>query len=132
VPVVRPPRALACALGGAPAAHAERFGPARGGVRRGLGIVLLAPLLADRRAGHRWLQAHMGQHLLADGVAPPLLWLGAPVRRCLQGCRFARGARVASMLASRPVRRLTGALTNPRVAWVFVRPSRSGVACPSL
>src|SRR5689334_904031 len=64
----------------------ERFGPGRlAAFLGGLAAIVVAvasPL--DGLAG-RLLQAHMAQHMLLMMVAPPLLWLGAPVAPMLRG-----------------------------------------------
>ena len=97
----------------------ERFGAGRpAAFAAGLGAVVLALCSPIDALGHRLLQAHMAQHLLLMVVAPPLLWLGAPVAPLLCGMpRRARHA-VASVLAAAPVRRLMGVLADPRVAWM--------------
>jgi cytochrome c oxidase assembly factor CtaG len=97
----------------------ERFGPGQAGAfAAGLGAVLVALCSPLDPLGHRWLQAHMAQHLLLMVVAPPLLWLGAPVAPLLRGLpRSARGA-AARLLATAPARRLHSVMTDPRVAWV--------------
>jgi cytochrome c oxidase assembly factor CtaG len=51
-------------------------------------------------------------------VAPPLLWLGAPVAPLLAGLPLRARHAVASGLATEPVRWLSRVLTEPRVAWV--------------
>jgi len=97
----------------------ERFGPGQAAAfAAGLGAVLVALCSPLDPLGHRWLQAHMAQHLLLMVVAPPLLWLGAPVAPLLRG--LPRGARraAASLLATGPARRLHRVMTDPRVAWV--------------
>jgi cytochrome c oxidase assembly factor CtaG len=59
----------------------------------------------------------MVQHLLLMVVAPPLLWIGAPVAPILLGLpRRARTA-VATLLAARPIRRGAAVAADPRVAW---------------
>src|SRR5262249_57085516 len=63
------------------------------------------------------LQVHMVQHLLLMMVAPPLLWLGAPLFPLLRG--LPRPVRVywfAPLLSSPPLRRLFGRLTHPLAA----------------
>jgi cytochrome c oxidase assembly factor CtaG len=97
----------------------DRFGAGRAtAFVTGLGAVLLALCSPLDALGHRLLQAHMIQHLLLMVVAPPLIWLGAPVAPLLVGLPRRVRRVVASALASRPVRRLTGVLAEPRVAWV--------------
>src|SRR5713101_5422060 len=63
------------------------------------------------------LQVHMVQHLLLMMVAPPLLWLGAPLFPCLRGLpRSVRVFWVAPLLSSPSLRRLFGRLTHPLTA----------------
>src|SRR5262245_11434572 len=62
------------------------------------------------------LQIHMIQHLVLMMVAPPLLWLGAPVLPLLRGLPWSivnRG--VGPFLTSSPLRRLGHCLTHPLV-----------------
>jgi cytochrome c oxidase assembly factor CtaG/ferredoxin len=63
------------------------------------------------------LQVHMVQHLLLMMVAPPLLWLGAPLFPMLRGLpRSVRVFWVAPLLSSPFLRRLFGRLTHPLAA----------------
>jgi cytochrome c oxidase assembly factor CtaG/ferredoxin len=63
------------------------------------------------------LQVHMVQHLLLMMVAPPLLWLGAPLFPLLRGLpRSVRMYWFAPLLSSPPLRRLCGRLTHPLTA----------------
>jgi cytochrome c oxidase assembly factor CtaG/ferredoxin len=63
------------------------------------------------------LQVHMLQHLLLMMVAPPLLWLGAPLFPLLRGLpRSVRIFWVVPFLSSPPLRRLFGRLTHPLAA----------------
>jgi cytochrome c oxidase assembly factor CtaG/ferredoxin len=60
---------------------------------------------------------HMVQHLLLMMVAPPLLWLGAPLFPLLRGLpRPVRVFWAAPVLSSPPLRRLAGRLTHPLAA----------------
>jgi cytochrome c oxidase assembly factor CtaG len=66
------------------------------------------------------LQVHMVQHLLLMMVAPPLLWLGAPLFPMLRGLsRPVRVFWVAPLLSAPPLRRLFGHLTHPLTALVL-------------
>ena len=78
-------------------------------------VAVVSPL--DALTG-RLLQAHMVQHLLLMLVAPPLLWLGAPVAPLLLGLPRPLRRAVATGLAAAPVRRLGEACGHPVVAWV--------------
>ena len=63
------------------------------------------------------LQVHMAQHLLLMMVAPPLLWLGAPLFPVLRGLpRPIRVYWAAPLLSSPPLRGLFGRLTHPLAA----------------
>jgi hypothetical protein len=62
----------------------------------------------------------MVQHLLLMMVAPPLLWLGAPLFPMLRGLpRSVRSLWVAPLLAAPALRRLFGRLTHPLTALVL-------------
>ncbi|QDT75598.1 cytochrome c oxidase assembly protein [Lacipirellula limnantheis] len=64
------------------------------------------------------LQIHMVQHLLLMMVAPPLIWLSAPMFPLVRGLPTAiRTVWVAPLLRSRPLQRLFSRLTHPLVAW---------------
>ena len=80
-----------------------------------LGVALTSPL--DALAG-RLLQAHMVQHLLLMLVAPPLLWLGAPVAPLLLGLPRPLRHAMAAGLGAAPVRRLVETCGHPVVAWL--------------
>ena len=64
------------------------------------------------------LQVHMVQHLLLMMVAPPLIWLGAPLFPLVRGLPAeVRTVWVAPLLRSRRLRRFFSRLTHPLVAW---------------
>jgi cytochrome c oxidase assembly factor CtaG len=66
------------------------------------------------------LQVHMVQHLLLMMVAPPLLWLGAPLFPLLRGLpRPVRAFWAAPLMSAPPLRRLFGRLTHPLTALVL-------------
>ncbi|HSD50819.1 MAG TPA: cytochrome c oxidase assembly protein [Candidatus Methylomirabilis sp.] len=82
-----------------------------------LAVALASPLHA---LGAVLLQAHMTQHLLLMMVAPPLLWLGAPLLPILRG--LPRGivrAWLIPLLVWPPLLRLGRAIAYPAVAWVL-------------
>ena len=96
-----------------------RFGPRHlAAFLGGLGAIWLAvasPL--DDLAGRR-LSAHMVQHQLLMMVAPPLLWLGAPLAPLLLGLpRRIRGPVVAG-LALRLVRPIADVVAHPGLGWI--------------
>jgi cytochrome c oxidase assembly factor CtaG/polyferredoxin len=66
------------------------------------------------------LWVHMVQHLLLMMVAPPLLWLGAPLFPLLRGLpRPIRAFWAGPLLSSPPCRRLFTRLTHPLTALVL-------------
>jgi len=97
----------------------RRFGPGRlAAFVAGLGAIVLAvasPL--DALAG-RLLVAHMAQHQLLMMVAPPLLWLGAPVAPMLRGLPRRIRRAVAAVLAAPTIRGIAGVMAHPGVGWV--------------
>jgi cytochrome c oxidase assembly factor CtaG len=84
----------------------------------GLVTMLLALMAPVDALTHRWLSAHMVQHLLLVMVVAPMLWLGAPVAPILVG--LPRSARkVVIAVTNAPVsRRLTRWLLHPSVGWI--------------
>ena len=65
------------------------------------------------------LTVHMVQHLLLMSLAPPLIWLGEPVRPLLWGLPRRVGETVAlSLFQRRPIRRLGTVLGHPAVCWL--------------
>ena len=98
----------------------ERFGPRRAiAFLAGLATVLLALSALLDASGHRFLWAHMIQHLLLMVVAPPLLWMGAPVAPMLLGLPKTVRRGVALGLAWPRVRWLTALLTHPASSWAL-------------
>jgi cytochrome c oxidase assembly factor CtaG len=83
----------------------------------GLDVLLVAvasPL--DQRAGES-LATHMTQHLLLMMVAPPLLWLGAPVAPLLRGLPGPLRGGAIRLLAWGPARGVGRAISHPAVGW---------------
>ena len=96
----------------------ERFGARRPvAMMAGLAVVMLALASPLDALGHRLLLVHMIQHLLLMVVAPPLLWMGAPVAPMLLGLPRRLRRSVAIGLALPTMRGLTRALADPRVSW---------------
>jgi cytochrome c oxidase assembly factor CtaG len=64
------------------------------------------------------LQVHMVQHLLLMMVAPPLVWLGAPLFPLVRGLpEPIRTYWIAPLVRRRPLRAVFAWLTHPIVAW---------------
>jgi len=67
---------------------------------------------------HELLTVHMLKHLLLMTVAPPLIWLGEPVRALLQGLpRFVRGVRRVAFCWPVTIMRIGKVLVRPEVCW---------------
>jgi cytochrome c oxidase assembly factor CtaG len=83
----------------------------------GLGAVFLA-LGSPIEPFAAWLlQVHMVQHLLLMMVAPPLVWLGAPLFPLIRGLpRPVRTGWAVPLLRARPLRRFLAGLTHPGTA----------------
>jgi cytochrome c oxidase assembly factor CtaG len=86
----------------------------------GLGALFLALASPIEPFADLLLQVHMLQHLLLMMVAPPLLWLGAPLLPLLRGLPAeVRTYWVVPFLRLRLVRALSHWLTHPAVAWLL-------------
>jgi cytochrome c oxidase assembly factor CtaG len=98
--------------------------PARFGARHlaatmtGLASILLALTSPLDALSTLLLQAHMTQHMLLMLVAPPLLWMGAPVAPMLLGLPRPVRRTVTRALAVPQVRQLSHVLSDPVVSWV--------------
>jgi cytochrome c oxidase assembly factor CtaG/polyferredoxin len=83
----------------------------------GLAAIYLALASPVEPLADLLLQVHMVQHLLLMMVAPPLLWLGAPLFPMLRGLpRPVRVYWIVPLLTAPPLRRLVGRLTHPLTA----------------
>jgi cytochrome c oxidase assembly factor CtaG len=94
---------------------AERLAAFLGGLTA-VAVALESPLHA---LGAQLLQAHMVQHLLLMMVAPPLLWLGAPLLPILQGLpRSSLHLWVGPLFAWPALTQIGQWVIHPPVAWV--------------
>jgi cytochrome c oxidase assembly factor CtaG len=97
----------------------ERFGERHlVAMMAGLTSIVLALASPLDALSARLLLAHMTQHLLLMMVAPPLLWMGAPVAPLLLGLPRPVRRAVTRALAMPPLRRLSHVLADPVVSWV--------------
>jgi putative membrane protein len=85
----------------------------------GLTLIWLAIASPVAALDHELLTVHMLQHLLLMTLAPPLIWLGAPVGPVLHGLprRFVRSLLVP-LWQSQTGKRFSGAMATPKVAWL--------------
>lgn len=103
--------------------HPERFPKwRRSAFLAGLATFLVAIASPIDAFADLLLQVHMAQHLLLMLVAPPLVWLGAPINPMLQGLprRFLKQG-LGPFLEWRALQRVGAFLVHPATAWlVFV------------
>ncbi|HET6836607.1 MAG TPA: cytochrome c oxidase assembly protein [Gemmatimonadales bacterium] len=87
----------------------------------GAGWVLLVVGLVSplHRLGEVLFSAHMAQHELLMAAAAPLLVLGRPIVAFLWGVPMHWRRAAGSWSATKPVRKVWGALTRPVVAWTL-------------
>jgi putative membrane protein len=85
----------------------------------GLFLIWVAVASPTAALDHGLLTVHMLQHLLLMTLAPPLIWLGAPVDPLLHGLsqRFVQSLPVP-LFQSRAVRKFAKALGTPEFAWL--------------
>jgi putative membrane protein len=85
----------------------------------GLFLIWVAAASPIAALDHELLTAHMLQHLLLMTLAPPLIWLGAPVEHLLHGLpqRFVRSL-PAPLWHSRAAKRFAKTLVRPKFAWL--------------
>ena len=78
------------------------------------------------------LTVHMVQHLLLMSLAPPLIWLGEPVRPLLWGLPRRVGETGAvALLQRRPIRQLGTILGHPVVCWLAATAALVGWHIPA-
>jgi len=86
-----------------------------------IGMFLIWAALASPFAGfdHQLLTAHMAEHLLLMTLAPPLIWLGAPIRALRNGLppQFVRVI-IDPLLRWPPVGRVGRLLGQPAFCWL--------------
>jgi putative membrane protein len=80
-----------------------------------LWIALGSPLAA---MDHEWLIVHMVQHLLLAAVAPPLIWLSAPVLPMWLGVPQRLGLRVHAAIVKGTFRPLRFLVAHPATPWL--------------
>jgi len=100
-----------------------------------LGLGLIWAAVASPIAGldHELLTVHMLQHLLLMTLAPPLIWLGAPVMTFLHGLpRPFVPTVIGPLLQSAPVRTAGRAFTQPALCWLTAAGALLGWHIPAV
>jgi putative membrane protein len=98
----------------------------------GLFLIWLAMASPIAALDHELLTIHMVQHLLLMTLAPPLIWLGAPLKPLLQGLAQGLGNVMSHFFRSPPVQRLGRAIAHPAVCWLAAAATLVGWHVPSL
>jgi cytochrome c oxidase assembly factor CtaG len=98
----------------------------------GLFLIWLAMASPIAALDHELLTIHMVQHLLLMTLAPPLIWLGAPLKPLLHGLTQGLGNVMSHVFRSPPVQRLGRAIAHPAVCWLAAAATLVGWHVPSL
>jgi putative membrane protein len=99
----------------------------------GLFLIWVAAASPVAAFDHELLTVHMLQHLLLMTLAPPLIWLGAPVRPVVHGLPQQFVERVMVPLSqSQAVKRFVKTLGTPKLAWLAACAALVGWHIPSL
>jgi cytochrome c oxidase assembly factor CtaG len=85
-----------------------------------LGLIALCLAVASPLGAiaHELLLMHMLQHVIVGAIAPPLIWLSAPVLPVLLGLPIWLARRTYAALAIGALRPLGRLLTHPFTAWL--------------
>jgi putative membrane protein len=98
----------------------------------GVFFVWLATASPIAALDHELLTIHMVQHLLLMTLAPPLLWLGAPMKPLQHGLLQGFGNVMNHFFRSPPIQRLGRAVVHPAVCWIAAAATLVGWHVPSL
>jgi putative membrane protein len=98
----------------------------------GLFLIWLATASPIATLDHDLLTIHMVQHLLLMTLAPPLIWLGAPLKPLLHGLTQGLGNVMSHFFRSPPIQRLGRAIAHPAVCWLAAAATLVGWHAPSL
>ena len=100
-----------------------------------VGLLLIWVAVASPIAAldHELLTAHMLQHLLLMTLAPPLIWLGAPLGVLLHGLpqRFVQRVLAPTFRSSR-TQRITRMLGKPQFCWLAAAAALVGSHIPAV
>jgi cytochrome c oxidase assembly factor CtaG len=98
----------------------------------GLFFIWLAVASPIATLDHKLLTIHMVEHLVLMTLAPPLIWLGAPMEPLAHGLpqRFVQA--LISQLSRSAVQRLGSGIAHPTVCWLAAAGTLIGWHIPSL
>jgi putative membrane protein len=98
-----------------------------------LGMFLIWAALDSPLAGldHQLLTAHMTEHLLLMTLAPPLIWLGAPLIALRYGLSQQLVYAMGPLFRWRPVQQLGSALAQPVFCWLAATATLVGWHIPA-
>jgi putative membrane protein len=93
-------------------------------------LALASPVAA---LDHELLTIHMVQHLLLMALAPPLIWLGAPMKPLIHGLpqRFVEGP-ISQLFHSTPAQRVGRTMAQPAVCWLAATATLIGWHIPAV
>lgn len=98
----------------------------------GLFFIWLAMASPVAALDHELLTVHMVQHLLLMTLAPPLIWLGVPVKPLSYGLPQLVRVRIGRLFRSEPLRQLGRTLLQPKVCWLAATGTLVGWHVPAL
>ncbi|HKN16679.1 MAG TPA: cytochrome c oxidase assembly protein [Candidatus Sulfotelmatobacter sp.] len=98
----------------------------------GLFLIWLAIASPIAALDHRLLTVHMIQHLLLITLAPPLIWLGAPMQPLTHGLPQRFVGFLAPIFRWAAMQRLGKILANPTLCWLAATCALIGWHIPSL
>jgi putative membrane protein len=97
----------------------------------GLSLIWVAVASPIATLDHELLTVHMVQHLLLMTLAPPLIWLGAPVMPLLHGLPYRVQGPTSSLLRRPAVERFGKALSHPTFCWLAAFAALAGWHIPA-
>lgn len=98
----------------------------------GLVLIWLAIASPISTLDHEMLTLHMIQHLLLITLAPPLIWLGAPVDSLFHGLPHRFAEMGGQFLRAAQVQQLGNTIARPAVCWLAAAGVLIGWHIPSL
>jgi putative membrane protein len=98
----------------------------------GLFFIWLAIASPIAALDHELLTVHMVQHFLLMTLAPPLIWLAAPLKLLPYGLPQRFTEVQISQSRSGPIRRLGGAMARPEICWLAAAGTLVGWHIPAV